>query len=445
MEQQRHPEAIPDLAAHRRPYPFIAAALLVALMGVAIFGVLSGRGRPNTIPGSGPGNTTPAPTVSNASGTPQPMGTVTTAIDPKTGLPVDGFLSDVQFRAPNDGYAVGTSASGTLILHYDGQRWNVVPQGVVNGGLAGVAIVSASDVWAVGYNGTKPLILHLSNGGWQQINVPFQGSLEKVRMISPNEGWMLGQSEGGGPFVVHYNQGQWSTLNLSGTNGANDFHGLTALSANDVYISGYGTVLRRQNGGWNAVLTGAPGNLLAIALISPTDGWAGGAGTPPGKRASGFGGVPMLYHYDGTTWTRAPTSFQGTAGNIYALAFASVTAGWAVGDVPGTQTNPTPNSTPATPYPSTPYPIGTPATPYPTPTPNPPGVQANPTSNNSLLLGYANGQWTPAAQQFPVDLYGVALTSPTEGWAIGTHAVFNGPNQPYILRLHNGTWGVYQP
>src|SRR5947209_8240215 len=67
-------------------------------------------------------------------------------------------LHAVTSISANDVWAVGTSEnnlgnSQTLILHWDGTAWSIVPSpttGIVEGNLLGVAAVSATDVGAVG-------------------------------------------------------------------------------------------------------------------------------------------------------------------------------------------------------------------------------------------------------------------------------------------------------
>jgi hypothetical protein len=61
--------------------------------------------------------------------------------------------------AANDVWAAGTYMNGsgadqTLLLHWDGARWTVVPNpnpGGSGNGFLGVAVVAAGEVWAVGY------------------------------------------------------------------------------------------------------------------------------------------------------------------------------------------------------------------------------------------------------------------------------------------------------
>lgn len=88
----------------------------------------------------------------------------------------DNSLTKVAVVSANDIWAVGsyvnsTNINQTLIEHWDGSAWRVVPSpsiGTSDNSLGGVAIVSASNIWAVGYyrnttiNKVQTLIEHYS-------------------------------------------------------------------------------------------------------------------------------------------------------------------------------------------------------------------------------------------------------------------------------------------
>ena len=67
---------------------------------------------------------------------------------------VVNYLSSVAVRAANDVWAAGAADSATLIEHWDGKVWRVVPSpnhANAYNSLSGVAWVPAThDVWAVG-------------------------------------------------------------------------------------------------------------------------------------------------------------------------------------------------------------------------------------------------------------------------------------------------------
>jgi hypothetical protein len=70
------------------------------------------------------------------------------------GVSPDGSARDPGAVSSTDVWATGERGSGTLIEHWDGTDWTLVPSPTPPGKLCnpldGVAIVSAHDIWAVG-------------------------------------------------------------------------------------------------------------------------------------------------------------------------------------------------------------------------------------------------------------------------------------------------------
>ncbi|MBF6613981.1 MAG: S-layer homology domain-containing protein, partial [Chloroflexi bacterium] len=108
----------------------------------------------------------------------------------------------------NDIWSVGTwfddsqLAEQTLALHWDGTAWNVVPTPNGRGPnyLFGIAAVSANDVWAVGQNGVPPeertLAMHWDGTRWSVDPSPSVGlqanELLGVAVVSTNDLWAVG-------------------------------------------------------------------------------------------------------------------------------------------------------------------------------------------------------------------------------------------------------------
>jgi hypothetical protein len=118
------------------------------------------------------------------------------------------WLTSVTATSSKDAWAVGfdrgpdspqTSTAGrTLITHWNGTRWSVVPSpdpSSTNGNaLWGVTAVSASNVWAVGmiggvldtYSTSSPLVAHWNGSTWAQASAPGSGGLFSVA-VEPGE------------------------------------------------------------------------------------------------------------------------------------------------------------------------------------------------------------------------------------------------------------------
>ena len=110
-----------------------------------------------------------------------------------TAGPFYGFFRGVSADAPNDIWAVGYSGLNfvTFSEHYDGASWTLVPTPDVGSGpnvLNGVVALAPDNVWAVGYSTasqkpppgkydvpTKTLIEHYDGTSWSVVPSPNVG------------------------------------------------------------------------------------------------------------------------------------------------------------------------------------------------------------------------------------------------------------------------------
>src|SRR5204862_547524 len=96
------------------------------------------------------------------------------------------YLSGVAAVSANDIWAVG----GSLIEHWDGSNWSVVPSPSPSAGysnLYGVAAVSANDVWAVGSSGYDPfqtLTEHWNGRSWSVVPSPNPGIYSQLNGVA---------------------------------------------------------------------------------------------------------------------------------------------------------------------------------------------------------------------------------------------------------------------
>ncbi len=132
-----------------------------------------------------------------------------------------GTLTSVVALASNNVWAVGggvprTGPGGeiTVIEHWDGTRWTIVPSPNVaptaaSNFLTGVAAISATDIWAVGYysdsTGTHTLTEHWDGTSWSILASP-DGSgaatiLSGVAVTSTGTVVAVGES-GANPFIL---------------------------------------------------------------------------------------------------------------------------------------------------------------------------------------------------------------------------------------------------
>jgi hypothetical protein len=189
-------------------------------------------------------------------------------------------LQGVAATSATDAWAVGSTYTGsqnsTLIEHWDGTRWSVVPTPVIpgGGGLAAVAATSSSDAWAVGTRESGGgLIEHWDGRAWMLIpsrSLGLVGQLRGVAALTPRSAWAVG--------------GMLCT-------GSGPGRGLR-------------TVTEHWDGrAWRLVPSPATGILTGVTAVSASSAWAVGFFT-------GYG-TGIIEHWDGTAWTW-PTGMCGS-------------------------------------------------------------------------------------------------------------------------------------
>jgi hypothetical protein len=158
-----------------------------------------------------------------------------------------------------DIWAVGVGSNGTLTEHWNGTAWSVVPSPTPTGfmdTLWGVTVVSATDAWAVGdyFVSLDPphnltLILHWNGTTWKVVPSPSPTSafnvLHSVAAVSAKDVWAVGnKSSSSNPnidrtMVQHWNGTKWSVVaspNRSAFNNA--LLSVTVVSANNIWAVG---------------------------------------------------------------------------------------------------------------------------------------------------------------------------------------------------------------
>jgi hypothetical protein len=243
-----------------------------------------------------------------------------------------GYLKDIAAISANDVWAVGLRGpfknNRTLTEHWDGNSWGIVrsPSAGRGNELDGVAGTSSSDVWAVGYrdnyglpNRPKTLIEHWDGTSWKIVPYSRPGSLYAVAAVSSSDVWIVGEHSGNSrrALIQHWDGRSWSAVNSPPRDPTPTYMGygqrhvslfaVSGLSADDVWAVGADggdqPLAEHWDGSqWSVLL--APrlstdpnavcsNDLLGVAAVSATDVWA------VGSCASG----PISEHWDGTSWT----------------------------------------------------------------------------------------------------------------------------------------------
>jgi hypothetical protein len=305
--------------------------------------------------------------------TPTPTGTATPTCVPRwnevpsSGQPYPNYnyLYDVDAVSGSDIWAVGQygpsfreaalgDSTQTLVLHWNGAEWSIVPSPNVGTGSAlfGVAAVSSDDVWAVGYSydGTtateSTLTLHWNGTQWNVVASPNTqanfNQMTSVSALSANDVWAVGyyrdQSGNAFPLTLHWNGVEWSIVAVPAVQGAGYLQDVEAISSNNVWAVGaYAgnpsqTLVLHWNGTqWDAVPSPSPGTggnvLNGIDASSSSEVWAVGYQSKSSAATSA-----LAIRWDGTVWTEIPVPLVGVGPAFYDVGVVSTNDVWAVGD-----------------------------------------------------------------------------------------------------------------
>ncbi len=202
-----------------------------------------------------------------------------------------------------------------------------------------------------------------SAGGWNLVNSPSTNDggddiLLGTTCANAEECWAVGadlpaEGNGASPIVQEWDGNSWSfvaTPTTAGSGGA--FLGVTCVTSSDCWSVGAllaatgnpaGPLAENWDGSsWSVVSTpdvaGAAGAVLqGVSCVSTSDCWSVGETTD----AAGNGLGSIALHWDGTTWTLAPTAPTGQADEqLNSVTCVAADDCWAVGAAGPNQENP---------------------------------------------------------------------------------------------------------
>jgi hypothetical protein len=252
----------------------------------------------------------------------------------------------------DDAWAVGlTQQEGfvyeTLTEHWDGEQWVEVPSpnpvGQPVSDLLAVDAISTDDVWAVGNSGiaetSHTIIEHWDGEQWTLIPASRTGELYGVNAISADNVWAVGnyyEDFASKILIMHWNGTAWSTVNSPTLYG--HMYSVSAISANDIWAAGFQHVgevnellVEHWDGtSWTVVDTPTPGfysELYGITAFSSTDVWAVGNSAKTDKPQK-----TIMMHWDGTNWTKTASTMGRTGPYFFGMAAVSPSKIWAVGE-----------------------------------------------------------------------------------------------------------------
>jgi hypothetical protein len=270
-------------------------------------------------------------------------------------------LADAVILSQTDAWAVGHYFDATkdtdrsLVQHWDGTRWSIVPTPDGATGweaLGGIAAAGPKDIWAVGYTseryGPQRLLIERWNGSrWRVMSAPAfdnWAALQDVSVVSARDAWAVGNSYQG-EVVLHWDGKRWNAVPSPNVGWLTDVH---AISATDVWVVGngpvppgdtsgalYGTLVEHWDGtSWRVVPSpnvNADFNLLESIEGRAGDLWAVGSAWDSTQPRT-----PLILHWDGGSWRIVPgADLVASDTNLSDVAFVSPTEVWAVGSAAG--------------------------------------------------------------------------------------------------------------
>ncbi len=279
-------------------------------------------------------------------------------------------LSGVAARSPVDAWAVGQTKDGSssavpIAIHWDGAAWSLVSLPDTAGlgtspVLMDVDVAGADQVWAVGYvtsgypTNNLPLVLRRTGSTWDYVHTvtlrpqteypysPRGGFAYSVEALAPNDVWAVGVAAGFGDaqatsvgMALHWDGSTWTDIDVPRVgNRSHRLEDAAAISSNDVWTVGYyrnvadtyrAVVYHWDGSAWSRVGTPAESIaqsfLHAIVALGPNDIWAAGSINYS---------EPLFLHWDGSGWDIVAGP-AGATGEIHALAAIGPADIWATG------------------------------------------------------------------------------------------------------------------
>jgi hypothetical protein len=243
-------------------------------------------------------------------------------------------LAGIEVLSANDIWAVGSYYTGsiyrTLVEHWNGASWSVVSSPNVGGDdnflWGGVSAVSANDIWAVGSYGLiaarRTLIVHWNGAAWSVVPSPNVGAAENrligAAAVSANDVWAVGfygPSANESTLVQHWDGTAWNVVASPNPGTRNELWAAVAISANDVWAVGFtgsgtlSTLTEHWDGAnWSVVPSpNEPGSrnfLGAVTALTDSFVWAVG----DYQVNNTYRTLSMNYYYQGTNCpTTTPT------------------------------------------------------------------------------------------------------------------------------------------
>jgi hypothetical protein len=273
-----------------------------------------------------------------------------------------GYLAGVVDISPTLAWAAGTinvglGNPGQVIEQWNGTQWSEFPGPKFGSedqpSIFAMTSTSANDIWAIGSLLVDQELLfflfeHWNGTAWTATALESEDAfLMGASADAPNDAWAVGfngpENDTSGTLAMHWNGTNWSQVATPNVgSGANQLNGVLALAPNDVWAVGFSTAIPPPQGAptltliehfdgtaWSVVPSPNVGpnsgyqsnRLFGLTANSPNDVWAFGSYfAENGSEQQGT----LLLHWDGSSWTVAPSPDPTKGGFVSDLLFAGV-------------------------------------------------------------------------------------------------------------------------
>lgn len=243
---------------------------------------------------------------------------------PNTSASDSNVLSSVTCNSSSDCWAVGAAADLTLIEHWDGASWVIVNSANVSSVdynlLEAVTCTSSTDCWAAGYyqviaqsDDYRTLIEHWDGSSWSIVPSPNpdpgENLLHAVTCVSASQCWAAGEfynNNGTGALFERWDGNSWTFVESPQADSSYYAFSVACASASDCWAAGsYGDdsaiAIEHWNGSsWSFVTTDNTEDwrsLSDVTCVSSSDCTAVGF----------YNEQALIEHWDGNSWAIVTT------------------------------------------------------------------------------------------------------------------------------------------
>jgi hypothetical protein len=179
--------------------------------------------------------------------------------------------------------------------------WEVDTIGDFQSRLRDVWGSSPENIWAVGFVylddwGTN--IMHYNGEEWEEYDY-FEADLRAIYGFSTNDVWAVGNNlliPDRDALVAHYDGSTWKTVHVG--IGVPILQSIWGSSSNNIFAVGIeGTILHYDGSKWEKMNSGVYKHLRDVWGFAPDDVYVAGGSSNEATD------LPILLHYDGTSWT----------------------------------------------------------------------------------------------------------------------------------------------